>query len=148
MEGLCNDLCRGIASAIFNGEPSSIRTVPFPTAFPRLGLRRCGRSRRYHHAHVGKRGQGALHTDAANGYTALVVACLYRSDDGSSWDLCIISEPAHGRTVRDNVDELQNYLHRNPPHAPPAVEEGEIIVDAEMPGFVPLEDDEIDLSKP
>jgi len=87
-------------------------------------------------------------TDAVNGYTALVVACLYRSDDGSSWDLCIISEPAHGRTVRDNVDELQNYLHRNPPHAPPAVEEGEIIVDAEMPGFVPLEDDEIDLSKP
>jgi len=140
MEGLCNDLCRGIASAIFNGEPSSIRTVPFPTAFPRLGLRRCGRSRRYHHAHVGKRGQGALHTDAANGYTALVVACLYRSDDGSSWDLYILSEPSHGSTkIKITCAGIPRIHH--------PVEKEKIIIDAEMPAFVPLEDNEIDLSK-
>jgi tellurium resistance protein TerZ len=94
-------------------------------------------------------------TDAAslNGYTALVVACLYRSDSGgassSSWNLCIISEPAQGRTVKDNIDELQNYLRRNPPKMLDVEEEEIDLSDTYMPQLVPFaEDEEIDLSAP
>ena len=84
---------------------------------------------------------------ALDKHTALVVACLYRSSIGdgvSEWNLCIISEPAQGRTVRDNVDELQNYLRRHPPSAMPVaapvpVEEEEIVLDNfSMPAQVPL----------
>ena len=84
---------------------------------------------------------------ALDKHTALVVACLYRSSIGdgiSEWNLCIISEPAQGRTVRDNVDELQNYLRRHPPSAMPMaapvpVEEEEIVLDNfSMPAQVPI----------
>lgn len=84
---------------------------------------------------------------ALDKHTALVVACLYRRDIGdgvSEWNLCIISEPAQGRTVRDNVDELQNFLRRHPPSAMPVVspapiQEEEIVLDNfSMPAQVPL----------
>jgi len=48
--------------------------------------------------------------------------------------------------VKDNVDEFQNYLRRSPPQVPE--EEFEIVVDPEMPEYVPLVDEEIDLSAP
>jgi hypothetical protein len=57
--------------------------------------------------------------------------------------------------VQDNVDELQNYLRRNPPQAPICQPvEVEISVEAEisvagdayqMPAFVPYEEPEISL---
>jgi tellurium resistance protein TerZ len=88
-----------------------------------------------------------------NGHTALVVACLYRNDHGgassSSWNLCIISEPAQGRTVKDNIDELQNYLRQNPPKMLDAEEEEIDLSDSYMPEHVAFaEDEEIDLSAP
>ena len=82
-------------------------------------------------------------------HTALVVGCLYRGSTElpGDWCLCIISEAAQGRTVRDNVDELQNYLRRNPPVAPsinqPQEHEAEIVVAGEtyhMPTFVPYQE--------
>jgi len=75
-------------------------------------------------------------------HTALVLACMYRADDGE-WYLRIISEAAQGRTVEDNVDELQNFLRRSPP--PPAVpvpEEPDIDLSV-MPDVVPMEEEEI-----
>lgn len=84
-------------------------------------------------------------------HTALVMGCLYRgsSELAGDWCLSIISEAAQGRTVQDNVDELQNYLRRNPPQAPirPPVE-AEISVAGnayQMPAFVPYEEPEISL---
>jgi len=82
-------------------------------------------------------------------HTALVVACLYRGAAPGEWNLCIMSEPAQGRTAHDNVGDLQNYLKRFPPQSNIGTEkEEEIVVDAEMPTFVPLEDEEIDMSAP
>ena len=34
------------------------------------------------------------------------------------WFLRIISEAAHGRVAKELVDELQNFLTRNPPQPP------------------------------
>jgi tellurium resistance protein TerZ len=72
--------------------------------------------------------------------TALVMGCLYR--DGSDWNLRIISEPAQGRTVHDNVDELQNFLKNNPAQSPSEHPEAEIIIN-EMPAVVPHNEDEV-----
>jgi len=80
-------------------------------------------------------------------HTALVMGCLYRgpSELAGDWCLSIISEAAQGRTVRDNVDELQRYLRRNPPQAPtrPAsVSQIQMEVASntyQMPAFVPYE---------
>jgi hypothetical protein len=68
------------------------------------------------------------------------------------FSLCIISEPARGRTAEDNVDELQNYLRRHPPSIPPPIadipDEEEIVVSFAMPAYVPMPtEEEIDLSK-
>jgi len=78
-------------------------------------------------------------------HTALVMGCLYRgsSELAGDWCLCIISEAAHGRTVKDNVDELQNFLRRHPPQAPshPQAEEISVAGDTyQMPAFVPYEE--------
>jgi len=102
------------------------------------------------HTHTDLATYAMTNSHAVDGHTALVVACLYRHPQRPrEWNLCIISEAAQGTMVQDNVDELQNYLRRHPPHATLLEEEEEeIVVDAEMPAFVPLEDEDIDLSKP
>ena len=79
-------------------------------------------------------------------HTALVVACLYRSPDPDVWNLLIISQPAQGTMAKDNVPDLQRFLRENPPKPEIIVEDEEIAVEAEMPAFVPLVDEEIDLS--
>lgn len=48
-------------------------------------------------------------------HTALVMGCLYRDTHSGEWCFRIISEAAQGTTAKDNVDELQNFLKRNPP---------------------------------
>jgi tellurium resistance protein TerZ len=74
-------------------------------------------------------------------HTALVVGCLYRGNQGA-WLLTIISEPAQGRTVADNLDELQNWLRRNPPPMNPTIQVEPVTSDdihmSTMPAFVPL----------
>jgi tellurium resistance protein TerZ len=80
-----------------------------------------------------------------NHHTALVVGCLYRSSISGAtstcdWCLRIISEPAQGRTVQDNVDELQRFLQRHPPPKPSIPPEPEIVLNA-MPDFIPVEED-------
>jgi tellurium resistance protein TerZ len=74
-------------------------------------------------------------------HTALVMGCLLR--EGSDWQLHIISEAAQGRTVHDNVDELQNFLRLHPVPPPLAVEENEEEIDLSMPTVVPHDEDEI-----
>lgn len=74
--------------------------------------------------------------------TALVMGCLYRESMGGNWNLRIISEPAHGRTAADNVDELQRFLRAHPPQPFSSPPDPEIIVNA-MPSPVPIEEDEI-----
>lgn len=72
---------------------------------------------------------------ALDKHTALVMGCLYQ-DEGREWMLRIISKPAQGRSVHDNIEELQNFLRQNPPASPVVcVEEEEI--DLSMPAFVP-----------
>jgi tellurium resistance protein TerZ len=85
-------------------------------------------------------------SSSLDGYTALVVACLYRDSANGDWCLCIISNAAHGKLAKDNVETLSNYLRRYPPRVPPTEEEQEIVVG--MPDPVPLVDEEIDLSVP
>lgn len=58
-----------------------------------------------------------------DGHTALVMGVLYRVKAGpkkkeSEWCLKIISKAAQGKTVKDNVDELQQYLEDNPVFSP------------------------------
>ena len=73
-------------------------------------------------------------------HTALVMGCLYRGNEGA-WLLTIISEPAQGKTVHDNLDELQNWLRRNHPPMHPTIEVQRIpsqdIAMSTMPAFVP-----------
>jgi tellurium resistance protein TerZ len=83
--------------------------------------------------------------NALNHHTALVMGCLYRSSTSGTtstcdWCLRIISEPAQGRTVHDNVDELQRFLRSHPPQTPSIPPEPEIILNA-MPDCVPVEED-------
>jgi tellurium resistance protein TerZ len=81
-------------------------------------------------------------------HTALIMACLYRANTNeqgeSEWSLLIVSEAADGRTAKDNVDEVQNFLRQNPPPPPSrttALEEQDI--DLRMPVHVPHVDEEI-----
>jgi tellurium resistance protein TerZ len=83
-----------------------------------------------------------------NGHTALIMGCLHRSlsistiSDSSDNDWCfrIISEPAHGRTVAENIDELQRFLRNNPPQKPSIPPEPEIVL-TEMPEPIVIEED-------
>jgi stress response protein SCP2 len=88
---------------------------------------------------------------ALNGHTALVMGCLYRSAlvgaggnsaNNGGWCLRIIAEPAQGRTVHDNVDELQRFLRNNPPQKPSIPPEPEIVLTA-MPDPIIVEEEEI-----
>lgn len=65
-------------------------------------------------------------------HTALLVACLFREQDGDDWRLWILSQPRQGKTVQDNIPDMVDYL-RN--HTAPAVtpsigveDEDEIVV--------------------
>ena len=89
---------------------------------------------------------------ALNGHTALVMGCLYRSNlvdagnkyssSSGGWYLRIIAEPAQGRTVHDNVDELQRFLRNNPSHKPSIPPEPEIVLNT-MPDPIIVEEEEI-----
>ncbi len=72
---------------------------------------------------------------ALDKHTGLVMASLYRQDDG--WCMRIISEAAHGRQAHDLVDELQAFLRNNPPLSPAEVPEPDVIVN-EMPEDVEI----------
>uniref|UniRef100_A0A7S4M701 C2 domain-containing protein n=1 Tax=Odontella aurita TaxID=265563 RepID=A0A7S4M701_9STRA len=72
-------------------------------------------------------------------HTALVMACLYRDDDGA-WLLRIISEAAQGRVAKHNVYDLQAFLLANPSQAPSIPPEPEIILTA-MPEPVPMDEE-------
>jgi hypothetical protein len=88
--------------------------------------------------------------DALNHHTALVMGCLYRSSvvndesntSNNTWYLRIIAEPADGRTVHDNVDELQRYLQTHPPQPPSIPPEPEIVLNA-MPDPIIVEEEDI-----
>lgn len=54
-------------------------------------------------------------TKVLDGKTALLVSMLYRDGGTGEWCMHVISEPAMGRTVNDNVDELQDFIKRHPP---------------------------------
>jgi tellurium resistance protein TerZ len=87
-------------------------------------------------------------SSSLDGYTALVVACLFRDPATEGWCLCILSQPAHGKLAQDNVETLSNSLRRNPPRVPPMEEEHELEIVVGMPDPIPLVDEEIDLSGP
>ena len=77
---------------------------------------------------------------ALDGFTGLVVACLYRDEvDRRQWYLRIISEAAQGRLAKDLADEVQRFLLKNPTcqafNVPP---EPEIVLNA-MPEDVEIE---------
>jgi tellurium resistance protein TerZ len=75
--------------------------------------------------------------------TALVMGCLFRSSDyyDGEWQLHIISEASQGRTVNDNVDELQNFLRLHP-IPPPLKLNVEEEIDLSMPVVIPHESGE------
>ena len=74
-----------------------------------------------------------------NHHTALVMACFYRSPM-SEWCLRIIAEPAQGRQVHDNIDELQRFLQAHPPQKLSPPPEPEIVLNP-MPDAIPVEED-------
>ena len=71
-----------------------------------------------------------------DGYTALFVACLYRGSKSGDWCLSIMSEAGMGRTVQDNVSQIQRYLCKHRPTPPKDQQEQDIVV--KMPPFAPL----------
>jgi tellurium resistance protein TerZ len=80
---------------------------------------------------------------AVDGYTALIVACLFRDQVGN-WNLNIISKPTQGKLARDALGTVKDYLRNNPPSLPTCQEEEfEIVVESEMPTHVPSMDEEI-----
>ena len=64
--------------------------------------------------------------------TALVVSMLYR-DGAGEWNLRIISEAAMGKTVHDNVDELQRHIRAHPVPSGP----GGVASAPTQPGMMP-----------
>ena len=74
-----------------------------------------------------------------DGYTGLVVASLYRQDDGVQWSMRIISEAAQGKRPSDLADEVQRFLLKHPTcpitSSPP---EPDIVLNA-MPEDVEIE---------
>ena len=74
---------------------------------------------------------------ALDKHTALVMGCIYRDPTTNMWFLRIISEAAHGRVAKELVDELQNYLSRNPPQ-PPFIPPHPDTISCQMPSNVPL----------
>ena len=81
-----------------------------------------------------------------NGYTALVMGCLYRGGSGNchDWNFRVLAKAAQGRTAHDNVDELQWALRNTP--VPPLYEpptEPDIVIDNSMPPNVPHDEEEI-----
>ena len=73
-------------------------------------------------------------------YTALVMGCIYRDRSTNTWLFRIISEAAHGRIASELVDELQNFLHRNPPR-PPFIPSNPETITCQMPTNIPLSPD-------
>lgn len=78
------------------------------------------------------------HSQSLDGYTALLVGCLYRS--GDDWGMCIISEAAMGKLVDENVDDLIQFLKKNTPQLPPVETRPEVgtVTKSRMPMVVPL----------
>jgi len=76
---------------------------------------------------------------ALDKHTALVMACMYRCQQTNMWNLRIIGEAAHGRRANELVDELQNFLHYNPPPQPNIVPDPKVSLNA-MPAPVPIVD--------
>jgi tellurium resistance protein TerZ len=72
-------------------------------------------------------------------HTALVMACLYRSDATADWYLRIISVPSQGRVASCNVSDLQEFLLTHP-HQQDSQAEDEIVVSA-MPSAVPVDEE-------
>ena len=70
-------------------------------------------------------------------HTALVMGCIYRDSSTNEWFLRIISEAAHGRVASELVDELQNFLVRNPP-LPPNIPMMPETITCEMPQNIPM----------
>ena len=70
-----------------------------------------------------------------DGHTALVMGCIYRDPNTNMWFLRIISEAAHGRVAKELVDELQNFLTRNPPQ-PPFIPPHPDTISCQMPAHV------------
>jgi len=58
-------------------------------------------------------------TKALDGKTALLMGMLYIDKDSKDWAFHIISEGANGSTAHENVDELQDFIRRNPMHPLP-----------------------------
>ena len=65
------------------------------------------------------------------------MGCIYRDSSTNEWFLRIISEAAHGRVASELVDELQNFLVRNPllPLNIPMMPE---TITCEMPPNIPI----------
>jgi tellurium resistance protein TerZ len=72
-------------------------------------------------------------------HTAMLMACLYRSDDATDWYLRIISLPLQGLVAGCNVSDLQEFLLTHP-HQQDSQAEDEIVVTA-MPSAVPVDDE-------
>jgi hypothetical protein len=80
---------------------------------------------------------------AVDGYTALIVACLFRGQIGN-WNLSIVAKPTQGEVAKNALGTVKQYLRNNPPSVPSNEEEEiEIVVESEMPTSVPLVDEEI-----
>jgi stress response protein SCP2 len=91
------------------------------------------------HSRVDFASYNMTNCSALDGYTGLLLACLYR-ETPTEWNLRIIGEPAHGRQAHQLHDNFQNFLHRVPPPPPSIPPEPEIIVNA-MPEFVPMQEE-------
>jgi stress response protein SCP2 len=79
-----------------------------------------------------------------NGHTALVMGCVYRikarAKKEGDWCLKIVSVAADGKTVKDLVVHLQQFLEENPVAAPleSGADDEVEKVDAKMPPEVPI----------
>jgi tellurium resistance protein TerZ len=78
-----------------------------------------------------------------DGHTALVMGCVYRiktrTKKESDWCLKIVSVAADGKTVKDLVAYLREYLEANPVSAPlESLDDEDEKIDATMPKEVPV----------
>ena len=76
-------------------------------------------------------------TAELNRHTALLVACLYRTDTSNDWRLWIMAKPMQGKKVNENTQDVLAYLRSHSPPPVPVIshEEEEIVVTA-IPGEI------------
>jgi stress response protein SCP2 len=83
-------------------------------------------------------------SESLDGFTALLVGCLYRAENSKEWCMCIISDASMGKVVQDNLEDLRSFLRKSPPQTPKGEGNPRMssVIESKMPPVIPIAADE------